>query len=164
MFADKIAITTGDNAEKVVERLADVCRQERYVEQLQELGFKPSAWYDDDEVKAMQAAHKQRQTLKQYELLKRQEREEAEKQALKAAELEQQQVLAKMGWYDAVMKYDALDDDSQAAVQQAYISRLDADKAKVAKSKFALAKRLGVNATATAIDDHQVFIDIINLL
>lgn len=165
MFADKIAITTGDNAEKVVERLADVCRQERYVEQLQELGFKPSAWYDD-EVKAMQAAHKQRQTLKQYELLKRQEREEAEKQALKAAELEQQQVLAKMGWYDAVMKYDALDDDSQEAVQQAYISRLDADKAKVAKSKFALAKRLRVNATATAtaVDDHQVFIDIINLL
>ena len=55
MFADKIATATGDNGEKVAERLADVCCQERYVEHLQELGFKPSAWYDDDEVKAMQA-------------------------------------------------------------------------------------------------------------
>lgn len=164
MFADKIATATGDNAEKVVERLADVCRQERYVEQLQELGFKPSAWYDDDEVKAMQATHKQRQTLKQYELVKQQEREEAEKRAAEKAEIERQQALAKIGWFDAVMKYDALDDDSQAAVQQVYISRLDADKAKAAKSKFALAKRLRVDATATAVDYHQVFIDIINLL
>ena len=144
--------------------MADVCRQEQYVEQLKELGFKPSAWYDDEEVKAMQAAHKQRQTLKQYELLKRQEREEAEKQALKAAELEQQQALAKMGWYDAVMKYEALDADAKAAVQQTYISRLDSTAAKAAKSKFAMAKKLRIGETATAIDDHQTFIDVINLL
>lgn len=162
MFADKIAVVADDNAEKVAERLADVCRQERYVEQLKELGFKPSAWYDDEEVQAMQAAHKQRQTLKQYELIKQQEREEAEKQAAEAAERERQKILVKIGWFDAVMKYDALDDDSKTAVQQAYISRLDANKAKLAKSKFALAKKLGVNATASAVDEHQVFIDVIN--
>lgn len=164
MFADKIAAATGDNAEKVAERLSDVCRQGRYVDQLQELDFKPSAWYDDDEVKAMQAAHKQRQTLKQYELVKQQEREEAEKQASKAAERERQQTLIKMGWFDAVMKYEALDADAKASVQQAYISRLDSTAAKAAKSKFALAKRLRISETATAIDDHQTFIDVINLL
>lgn len=164
MFADKIAAGTGEKAEKVAERLADVCRQGRYVEQLQELGFKPSAWYDDNEVKVMQAAHKQRQTLKQYELVKQQEREEAEKRAAEKAEFERQQALAKMGWYDAVVKYEALDDDTKAAVIQAYISRLDRDTAKVAKGKFALAKRLRVSETATAIDDHQTFIDVINLL
>lgn len=164
MFADKIAAATGDNAEKVAERLSDVCRQERYVERLQELGFKPSAWYDDEEVKAMQAAHKQRQTLRQYERLKQQEREEAEKQAAEAAERERQQTLIKMGWFDAVMKYEALDADAKAAVQQAYISRLDSTDAGVAKSKFALAKRLRIRETATAIDDHQTFIDVINLL
>lgn len=164
MFADKIAAGSGEDAEKVAERLADVCRQERYVNQLKELGFKPSAWYDDDEVKAMQAAHKQRQTLKQYEQLKQQEREEAEKQAAKEAERERQQTLIKMGWFDAVMKYEALDTDAKAAVQQAYISRLDTATAKAAKSKFALAKKLRISETATAIDDHQTFIDVINLL
>lgn len=164
MFADKIAAATGDNAEKVAEYLADVCRQGRYVEQLKELGFKPSAWYDDEEVKAMQAAHKQRQTLRQYEQFKQQEREEAEKQAAMAAEYERQQTLIKMGWFDAVMKYEALNVDAKAAVQQAYISRLDSASAKVAKSKFAMAKKLRISETATAIDDHQTFIDVVNLL
>lgn len=164
MFADKIAAGSGEDAEKVAERLADVCRQERYVNQLKELGFKPSAWYDDEEIKAMQAAHKQRKTLKQYEQLKQQEREEAEKQAAKEAERERQQTLIKMGWFDAVMKYEALDADAKAAVQQAYISRLDSAAAKAAKSKFAMAKKLRISETATAIDDHQTFIDVINLL
>lgn len=62
------------------------------------------------------------------------------------------------------MKYEALDADAKAAVQQAYISRLDSTDAGVAKSKFALAKRLRIRETATAIDDHQTFIDVINLL
>lgn len=164
MFADKIATATGDNAEKVAERLADVCRQGRYVEQLQELGFKPSAWYDENEVKMMEDAHKQRQTLKQYELVKQQEREEAQKRAAEKAEFERQQELAKMGWFDAVVKYEALDDDTKAAVIQAYISRLDREAAKAAKTKFALSKKLKVSETATAIDDHQTFIDVMNLL
>lgn len=164
MFADKIATATGDNAEKVAERLADVCRQERYIEQLQELGFKPSAWYDENEVKMMEDAHKQRQTLKQYELVKQQEREEAKKRAEEKAEFERQQELAKMGWFDAVVKYEALDGDTKAAVIQAYISRLDREAAKAAKTKFALSKRLKVSETATAVDDHQTFIDVMNLL
>lgn len=67
-----------------------------------------------------------------------------------------------MGWFDAVMKYDALDDDGKESVLQAYIGRLDAGKAKAAKSKLALAKRLRVNVTATAVDEHQVFIDVVN--
>lgn len=164
MFADKIATATGDNAEKVVECLADVCRQERYVGQLQELGFKPSAWYDDDEVKAMQAAHKQRQTLKQYEQLKQQEREDSQKAAAARAEKEKQQQLVEMGWYDAVMKFENMTDADKELILQGYVSRLDDAVAKLTKSKLALAKKLNISVTATAIDEHQTFIDMINLL
>lgn len=164
MFADKIAASLGEDPEKIVKRLADVCRQGEYVDQLKELGFKPSAWYNEDEVAMMQAAHRQRQTLKQYELIKQQEQEEAKRLAAEQAERERQQALAKMGWFDAVMKYEKMDAADKTAVQQAYIDRLDGTQAKMAKSKFVLAEKLGVSVTATAIDNHQEFINVINSL
>lgn len=164
MFGDKIAASLGEDSEKIAKRLADVCRQGRYVDQLKELGFKPSAWYNEDEVAMMQAAHRQRQTLKQYELIKQQEQEEAKRLAAEQAERERQQALVKMGWFDAVMKYDKMDAADKTAVQQAYIDRLDGTQAKIAKSKFALAEKLGVSVTATAIDNHQEFINVINSL
>lgn len=159
MFGDKIASATGDDVDKVTERLADVCRQGRYVDQLKELGFKPSAWYDDDEVEMMQAASKQRQTMKQYELIKKQEQAEAEEAAKAKAERERQKRLMEMGWFDAVMRFDALDESGQKMVMQSYIDQLDETKAKIAKSKLALASKLGISVTATVIEEHEIFIN-----
>lgn len=55
MFADKVARLTADDANAIKSALADINKQGQYVEQLQELGFKPTAWFNDDEIKAMQA-------------------------------------------------------------------------------------------------------------
>lgn len=44
---------------------------------------------------------------------------------------------------------------------QNYIDQLDAVKAKTAKSKLALANKLGIAVTATVIDEHEVFVDVI---
>lgn len=162
MFGDKIAGATGDEIDKVVERLVDGCYQNQYVDQLKDFGFQPSAWYNDTEIDMMQAAHKQRQAIKQYELMKQQEHKEAEKLATAQAEHKRQQALVKMGWFDAVMKYDALNDDDKSAVLQVYTDQLDSIQSKIIKKKFALAKKLGISITATAIDEHQVFIDAVN--
>lgn len=113
MFGDKIASATGDSVETVAERLADVCRQGRYLDKLKELGFKPSAWYGDDEVEMMQAAHRQRQTMRQYELIKQQEQAETEEAAKAKAERDKQKQLMEMGWFDVVMRFEALDESGQ---------------------------------------------------
>lgn len=47
---------------------------------------------------------------------------------------------------------------------QNYIDQLDAVKAKTTKSKLALANKLGIAVTATVIDEHEVFVDVIKKL
>lgn len=163
MFGDKIATICNQDPEKIGRHLADVCHQDKYIEQLKELGFKPSAWYDPEEVAMMHAAYQQRKALKQYEIAKQKEIEEAKKQAMERAERERQQKLAQMGWFDAVVKFDAMGDDEQMKVMQSYFERLDVNTAKIARSKLGLAKKLNISITATAIDEHGLFIESVNL-
>lgn len=163
VFSDKLAAITGESPELIAKNLSDVCLQGRYIDVLKGLDFKPSAWYNDEEVRMMKATYQQQQTLKQYEIIKQKEHEEKIRLAAEQAEKEKQQALMQMGWFDAVMRFERMDETIQQAVINAYIQKLDSRAASAARFKYQTAKKLQVSVTATVIDEHQVFIDVLKL-
>ncbi|MFC0821220.1 replication initiation protein [Moraxella marmotae] len=54
MFADKLHKTTGLDVQTIKDELCDIKRQQKYIEALQNLNYKPSGWYDDEDIAKQQ--------------------------------------------------------------------------------------------------------------
>lgn len=91
------------------------------------------------------------------------ERQQAEQAKKDEQDAERQAWLASFRWHEYVADFDALDDEQQAIIMQAFhdeIEHFDKDKAKVIMSQYGLAKRMGqsLSTVAIAISEEQRFV------
>lgn len=94
------------------------------------------------------------------------ERQQAEQAKKAEQDAEHQEWLASIRWNEYVEQFDALDDEQQAIIMQAFhdeIARTDPAKAKLIKSHHAIAKRMNQSLAtiAIAIDEQQQFVWVI---
>lgn len=160
-FSRAIAERTGDDINKVKELLLNPITQPQYYNVLAELDFKPSSWYDAEELGLLEMAHAQKLAKEQYEKQKEQERLEQERQRAEEERQRRIQAMTESGWFEAEAKYNALDNTTQNKVIEAYIDRLDQAAGKEIKKKVKMVKQFGLGI-GTIIEYHDVFISVLD--
>lgn len=160
-FSRAIAERMGDDVDEVKELLLNPVTQSKYYNVLAELEFKPSAWYDAEELELLEMAHAQKLAKQRYEKQKELERLAEEKRKAEEERQRRIQAMTESGWFEAEAKYNSLDESTKAAVVGRYIDRLDAEEGKNIKKKLKMVKQFDLGI-GTIIEHHDVFISVLN--